>query len=198
MEGNPRSPRVIEDPPRVAAVNQRMSASIKRRLPEIIGAGPGRTGSTWLHRVPRGPCRFTPMALKRRSSSAPSTTRASIGTRAHFSLRDGTAPGSPRFAPTTFFKDRGSGAHQDPHSRLQDHHHDARIRSNRLYSKYKLVRHSAGAPRGTLEETLNAWPSMGSGNRYALPSERLVSKTSAAKMFLSRSTMSCARSRRNI
>ncbi len=31
-----------------------MSKSSPRRLPEIIGAGPGRTGTTWLHRVLEG------------------------------------------------------------------------------------------------------------------------------------------------
>ena len=31
-----------------------MSQSSPRRLPEIIGAGPGRTGTTWLHRVLEG------------------------------------------------------------------------------------------------------------------------------------------------
>jgi hypothetical protein len=38
---------------------------------------------------------------------------------------------------------------------------------DRLYSIYKLMRHSAAARRGTFEETLNAWPSMGGANRYA-------------------------------
>src|ERR1700745_796930 len=28
-----------------------MTATIKRRLPSIIGAGPGRTGTNWLHRA---------------------------------------------------------------------------------------------------------------------------------------------------
>src|SRR5258708_20436805 len=37
-----------------AATSQRMSANVKHRLPEIIGAGPGRTGTTWLHRVLEG------------------------------------------------------------------------------------------------------------------------------------------------
>ena len=31
-----------------------MSATVNHRLPEIIGAGPGRTGTTWLHRVLEG------------------------------------------------------------------------------------------------------------------------------------------------
>ena len=31
-----------------------MSARKNRRLPEIIGIGPGRTGTTWLHRVLEG------------------------------------------------------------------------------------------------------------------------------------------------
>ena len=31
-----------------------MSKAIKYRLPEIIGIGPGRTGTTWLHRVLEG------------------------------------------------------------------------------------------------------------------------------------------------
>ena len=38
---------------------------------------------------------------------------------------------------------------------------------DRLYSMYKLLRHNAVARRGTFEETLNLWPSMAKGNRYA-------------------------------
>jgi Sulfotransferase domain len=38
---------------------------------------------------------------------------------------------------------------------------------DRLYSVYKTLRHSALARRGTFEQTLNVWPSMAKGNRYA-------------------------------
>src|SRR5260370_3690121 len=37
-----------------AKVSQRMSATVMRRLPQVIGVGPGRTGTTWLHRVLEG------------------------------------------------------------------------------------------------------------------------------------------------
>ena len=52
MEGTSRRPttRRTADAEPVGG----MSRTVPRRLPEIIGAGPGRTGTTWLHRVLEG------------------------------------------------------------------------------------------------------------------------------------------------
>ncbi len=142
-----------------------MSATIKpRRLPEIIGAGPGRTGSTWLHRVLEGRVDL-PYGVKETQFFSTYYDKGIDWYARHFRY----ATGERRVAeicPNYFFKTEAL-------KRIKAHIPDCRIVTtmrdpvDRLYSKYKLIRHSAGARSATLEETLNVWPSMGSGNRYA-------------------------------
>ena len=141
-----------------------MSATIKRRLPEIIGAGPGRTGSTWLHRVLEGRVDL-PYGVKETQFFSNFYDKGIVWYARHFRYATGERPVA-EICPNYFFKTEAL-------DRIKIHIPDCRIITtmrdpvDRLYSKYKLVRHSAGARDGTLEETLKVWPSMGSGNRYA-------------------------------
>jgi hypothetical protein len=141
-----------------------MSATIKRRLPAIIGAGPGRTGSTWLHRVLEGHVDL-PYGVKETQFFSTFYHKGIDWYARHFRYATGERPVA-EICPNYFFK-------TDALERIKIHIPDCRIITtmrdpvDRLYSKYKLIRHSAGARSGTLEETLIAWPSMGSGNRYA-------------------------------
>jgi sulfotransferase family protein len=141
-----------------------MSATSKRRLPEIIGAGPGRTGTTWLHRVLEGHVDL-PYGVKETQFFSTFYDHGIDWYARHFRY----ATGDRRIAeicPNYFFK-------LESIERIKQHIPDCRIVTtmrdpvDRLYSKYKLVRHTAGARGGTLEEALKAWPSLGSGNRYA-------------------------------
>ena len=105
-----------------------------------------------------------PMALRRRDFSPSTTTKASIGTRAIFVTRLASAQ-SARFPATSF--------EPEARERIKTHIPNCKIiitmrdPVDRLYSMYKLLRHTAAAGRGTFEETLNLWPSMAKGNRYA-------------------------------
>lgn len=141
-----------------------MRATVKRRLPQVIGAGPGRTGSTWLHRVLEGHVDL-PYGVKETQFFSTFYPKGIDWYARHFRY----ATGERRIAeicPNYFFKTEAL-------ERIKTHIPNCRIITTmrdpveRLYSKFKLVRHSAGARSGTLEETLNAWPSMGSGNRYS-------------------------------
>jgi hypothetical protein len=141
-----------------------MKVTSKRRLPEIIGAGPGRTGSTWLHRVLEGHVDL-PHGVKETQFFSNFYDKGIDWYARHFRYATGKRPVA-EICPNYFFKTEAL-------ERIKTHIPDCRIVTtmrdpvDRLYSKYKLVRHSAGARDGTLEETLKAWPSMGSGNRYA-------------------------------
>jgi hypothetical protein len=142
-----------------------MSATIKRRrLPKIIGAGPGRTGSTWLHRVLEGRVDL-PYGVKETQFFSTYYEKGIDWYARHFRYATGERPVA-EICPNYFFKRAAL-------KRIKAHIPDCRIVTtmrdpvDRLYSKFKLIRHSAGARSGTLEETLKVWPSMGNGNRYA-------------------------------
>src|SRR5258707_9917828 len=140
-----------------------MSATINRRLPEIIGAGPPRTGSTWLHRVLEGNVDL-PYGIKETGFFSIHYDKGIDWYAHHFRY----ATGERRVAEICcyFFK-------TEARERIKLHIPNCKIivtmrdPVDRLYSMYKLLRHTAAARRGTLEETLKAWPSMASGNRYA-------------------------------
>jgi hypothetical protein len=140
-----------------------MSASIKLRLPEIIGAGPPRTGSTWLHRALEGHVDL-PYGIKETGFFYLHYDKGIDWYARHFRY----ATGERRVAEICcyFFK-------TEARERIKIHMPNCKIITtmrdpvDRLYSMYKLLRYTAGARRGTFEETLNAWPMMASGNQYA-------------------------------
>ena len=141
-----------------------MSATVKRRLPQVIGVGPGRTGTTWLHRVLEGHVDL-PYGVKETQFFVTFYDKGIDWYARHFRY----ATGERRVAeicPRYFFKPEAI-------ERIKTHIPDCRIIAtmrdpvDRLYSIYKLMRHLAAARRGTFEEILNTWPSMGGGNRYA-------------------------------
>jgi len=140
-----------------------MSPPIKRRLPEVIGVGPGRTGSTWLHRVLEGHVDL-PYGIKETQFFSTFFYKGIGWYERHFRY----ASGERKIVDICpyFFK----GEARD---RIKAFIPDAKIITtmrdpvDRLYSMYKLLRHSGTARRGTFEDTLKGWPSMAGGNRYA-------------------------------
>jgi hypothetical protein len=140
-----------------------MSTPIKRRLPEVIGVGPGRTGSTWLHRVLEGHVDL-PYGIKETQFFSTFFYKGIGWYERHFRY----ASGERKIVDICpyFFK----GEARD---RIKAFIPDAKIITtmrdpvDRLYSMYKLLRHSGTARRGTFEDTLKGWPSMAGGNRYA-------------------------------
>jgi len=140
-----------------------MSTPIKRRLPEVIGVGPGRTGSTWLHRVLEGHVDL-PYGIKETQFFSTFFYKGIGWYERHFRY----ATGERKIVDICpyFFK----GEARD---RIKAFIPDAKIITtmrdpvDRLYSMYKLLRHSGTARRGTFEDTLKGWPSMAGGNRYA-------------------------------
>ena len=142
-----------------------MSASLKRRLlPEIIGAGPGRTGTTWLHRVLEGHVDL-PYGIKETQYFTTFSYKDVDWYARHFRY----ATGERKIVDICpyFFK---TEAREHIKALIPDCRIITTMRDpvDRLYSMYKLLRHSGSARRGTFEETLNGWPSMAGGNRYAL------------------------------
>jgi sulfotransferase family protein len=140
-----------------------MSPTIKRRLPEVIGVGPGRTGSTWLHRVLEGHVDL-PHGIKETQFFSTFFYKGIGWYERHFRY----ATGERKIVDICpyFFK-------AEARDRIKEFIPDVRIITtmrdpvDRLYSMYKLLRHSGTARRGTFEDTLKCWPSMAGANRYA-------------------------------
>ena len=140
-----------------------MSTPIKRKLPEVIGVGPGRTGSTWLHRVLEGHVDL-PYGIKETQFFSTFFYKGIGWYERHFRY----ATGERKIVDICpyFFK-------PESRDRIKALIPDARIITtmrdpvDRLYSMYKLLRHSGTAARGTFEDTLKCWPSMAGANRYA-------------------------------
>ncbi len=140
-----------------------MNRNVKYRLPEFIGIGPPRTGSTWLHRALEGHVDL-PYGIKETGFFTLHYDKGIDWYARHFRY----ATGERRVAEICcyFFK-------PEARERIKIHIPDCKIVAtmrdpvDRLYSMYKLLRYTAAARRGTFEETLNAWPLMASGNHYA-------------------------------
>lgn len=141
-----------------------MSATIKRRLPSILAIGPGRTGTTWLHRVLEGHVDL-PYGVKETQFFTIFYDKGIDWYARHFRYATGARP-IVEICPPYFFKPEAL-------ERIKIHIPDCRVITtmrdpvDRMYSIYKLLRHTASTRRGTFEETLNVWPSMGGANRYA-------------------------------
>jgi len=141
-----------------------MSATIKRRLPSIIGAGPGRTGTTWLHQVLEGHVDL-PYGVKETQFFNHFYDKGIDWYARHFRYATGERP-IVEICPPYFLRTEALERiklHM-PHSRVITTMRDP---VDRLYSLYKQLRYTGVSTRGTFEETLAVWPSMGRGNRYA-------------------------------
>jgi hypothetical protein len=149
--------------PPLSKSSQRMSPTVRRKLPEIMGVGPGRTGSTWLHRVLEGHVDL-PHGIKETQFFSTFFYKGIDWYMRHFRY----ATGERKIVDICpyYFK-------VEARDRIKAFIPDARIITtmrdpvDRLYSIYKLMRHSGSARRGSFEETLKGWPSMAGGNRYA-------------------------------
>jgi sulfotransferase family protein len=134
------------------------------RLPEFITVGPGRTGTTWLHRVLEGHVDL-PYGVKETEYFTKFYDKGIDWYARHFRYATAQKPVA-EICPSYFFK-------LEVLERIKLQIPDCRIITtfrdpvDRLYSMYKLLRYTGAAPRGTLEKTLSVWPSMAAGNRYA-------------------------------
>ncbi len=139
-----------------------MSSSSRRRLPEIIGAGPGRTGTTWLHRVLEGHVDL-PYGVKETQFFNTFYDKGIDWYAHHFRYATGDRKVA-EICPYFF--------HPDAPGRIKIHIPNCRIITtlrdpvDHSFSAYKLVVHFAWA-RGSFDEVLKSRPNLGSGNRYA-------------------------------
>jgi hypothetical protein len=139
-----------------------MSPAMSRRLPEIIGAGPGRTGTTWLHRVLEGHVDL-PYGVKETQFFNTYYDKGIDWYARHFRY----ATGERKIAEICpyFF-------HPDAPARIKTHIPNCRVITtlrdpvDHAFSAYKLVLHFAWE-HGTFDEVLKSRPNLGSGNRYA-------------------------------
>jgi Sulfotransferase domain len=133
------------------------------RLPQFLGVGPPRTGTTWLHNVLEGHVDL-PYGVKETLYFTTFYDKGFDWYARHFRY----ATGERKVAEICpYFFD------VETLDRIKAIMPDCRIITtmrdpvDRLYSMYKALRYSAEARRGTFEQTLAAWPSMAKGNRYA-------------------------------
>ena len=139
-----------------------MSAANTLRLPSIIGAGPGRTGTTWLHRVLEGHVDL-PYGVKETQFFSRYYDKGIDWYARHFRYATGTRP-IVEICPYLF----------DPYApdRIKAHIPNVRVITTlrdpveHSYSDYKMLAHYAWV-RGSLEEVLASRPGLGGGNRYA-------------------------------
>jgi hypothetical protein len=140
-----------------------MTASMPPRLPEIIHVGPGRTGTTWLHRVLEGHVNL-PYGVKETQFFTNYYDKGIDWYARHFRYATGDRK-IVEICPY-FFK-------PEARERIKLHMPSCwivvtlRDPVDRMYSMYKLLRHYGAARRGSFEETLKVWPTMGGGNEYA-------------------------------
>jgi len=132
------------------------------RLPEIIGAGPGRTGTSWLHRVLEGHVDL-PYGVKETQFFSNYYDKGIDWYARHFRYATGERP-IVEICPYLF----------DPLAlvRIKVHIPNCRVITTlrdpveHSFSAYKLLAHYAWA-RGSFEEVLKSRPNLAGGNRYA-------------------------------
>jgi hypothetical protein len=132
------------------------------RLPEIIGVGPGRTGTTWLHRVLEGHVDL-PYGVKETQFFSDYYGKGIEWYARHFRY----ATGRRKVAEISpyFFEPLAP-------ERIKTHIANCRVITtlrnpiDLSFSSYKLVAHYAWA-RGSFDEVLKSRPNLAGGNRYA-------------------------------
>ena len=139
-----------------------MSAIIKPRLPAIIGAGPGRTGTTWLHRVLEGRVDL-PHGVKETQFFSFYYDKGIDWYARHFRYATGERK-IAEICPYLFVPLAPD--------RIKTHIPNCRVIStlrnpvDHSFSVYKLRAHYAWA-RGSFDEILKSHPDLAGGNRYA-------------------------------
>jgi hypothetical protein len=139
-----------------------MSTTIKRRLPEIIGAGPGRTGTTWLHRVLEGTVDL-PYGVKETQFFTTYYDKGIDWYAHHFRYATGERK-IAEICPYLF--------HTLTPDRIKTHIPNCRVITTlrnpieHTFSVYKLRVHYAWS-RGSFDDVLKSRPDLGNGNRYA-------------------------------
>ena len=173
------------------AARHRMSIA---RLPEIIGAGPGRTGTTWLHRVLEGRVDL-PYGVKETQFFNTYLRQGHRLVRASFSLRDRRSGKIAEICPY-FFHPLAPRTHQDVHSELPDHHDAARSRRSCFFGV------QAGGPLRVGARLVRRGAEIAAQSRQRqslrVASARRGSICSAARTCWSRCMTNCARSRSRI
>jgi len=140
-----------------------MSAASTPRLPSVLGIGPGRTGTTWLHRVLEGHVDL-PYGVKETLYFTTFYSKGIEWYARHFRYATGSRPIveiCPYFFDTETI-DRIKTAMPDCRFIVT-----LRDPVDRLYSVYKNLRYTADARRLTLDQTLSVWPTIAKGNSYA-------------------------------
>src|SRR5208337_2298687 len=134
------------------------------RLPDVIGIGPPRTGSTWLYNALRDAVDM-PDGVKEPQFFSTFYDKGIDWYAHHFRYATGRRP-IAEISPPYFF-------HPETPARIKTHIPNcktvATMRNpvDRIYSVYKLMRHYGWVRRGTLDEVLQSRPNLGGGNRYA-------------------------------
>ncbi len=134
------------------------------RLPNVIGVGPPRTGSTWLYNALRDAVDM-PDGVKEPQFFSRFYDKGIDWYAHHFRYVTGRRP-IAEISPPYFF-------HADTPERIKTHIPNCKIVAtmrnpvDRIYSVYKLMRHYGWVRRGTLDEVLQVNPNLGGGNRYA-------------------------------
>lgn len=142
--------------------SDQMTAARISRLPDFIAVGPGRTGTTWLHRVLEGQVDL-PYGVKETQFFNTFYAKGIDWYAHHFRY----ATGERKVAEICpYFIDLQA------RDRIKMHIPNCKIITtlrnpvDHSYSAYKLLRHYVWA-RGTFEEVLNTRPHLDRGNRYA-------------------------------
>jgi Sulfotransferase domain len=134
------------------------------RLPDVIGIGPPRTGSTWLYNALRDSVDM-PAGVKEPQFFSTFYDKGIDWYAHHFRYATGRRP-IAEISPPYFF-------HPETPARIRTHIPKCKIVAtmrnpvDRIYSAYKLMRHYGWVRRGTLDEVLQSSPNLGGGNRYA-------------------------------
>ena len=134
------------------------------RLPDVIGVGPPRTGSTWLYNALRDAVDM-PYGTKEPQFFSTFYDKGIEWYAHHFRYATGDRL-IAEISPPYFFHPKAPG-------RIKAHIPNCTIVAtmrnpvDRIYSAYKLMRHYGWVRRGTLDEVLQVRPNLGGANRYA-------------------------------
>jgi hypothetical protein len=134
------------------------------RLPDVIGIGPPRTGSTWLYNALRDSVDM-PAGVKDTHFLDYFDQKSIEWYADHFRYATGKR-NIVEICPGAFFKPRAREIIKThiPRCKIVATMRDP---VDRTYSVYKLLRRYGWVRSGTFDEILNAWPNLGAGNRYA-------------------------------
>jgi hypothetical protein len=132
------------------------------RFPDVIGIGPPRSGTTWLHRVLEGHVNL-PYGIKETQFFSIFYDKGVEWYARHF--RYATQDRKTVEICPYFFHPLGP-------DRIKTHIPNCKVITtfrnpvDRIYSAYKMARHY-GWHGGTLDQVLKVYPELGGGNRYA-------------------------------